>query len=529
MEVVKIEKINPLVSKVQIKVCYVGDEPNRNRSIITKDVARELAQTLPGCPIVGYYNENIEDYEEHNRVIDISNGRFKVIDTTKPYGFVPTNAKVWFEWFEDDGVAHEYLLTEGYIWTGQYPASQRIIEKGNNQSMELDDKSLDAYWTKDGNGNPQFFIINEAIMSKLCILGEEAEPCFEGANITAVQFSFEDDFKQKLFSLVKEMQEILTNEGGTTPVFNTYAVEIGESLWRAIYDYIWAMGHDEEYCPLYSIDGIFEEGTQKFAILRDRKNLTYHRLNFSIDEANGFVPAAALEAVAPEYKPLEEPQFALDAVEAFETDYVAKKKEDEEKEKESADGGKPEEGEKSGEDAPADEEEPEDDKKKKKNYNLEEVVEYTELQTEHENLQNSYNELSKTHEELQTKFAELTESVNQLNAQIEQLTNDNKDLTDYKLQREREKKESLIKDTFYMLSDEQKKDCLDNIDTYSLEEIEAKLSVICVRNKVSFDLDKPEEEKKPITYNIDHVEDDIDNSLPAWIQRVKEVAKENNI
>jgi len=80
-----------------------------------------------------------------------------------------------------------------------------------------------------------------------------------------------------------------------------------------------------------------------------------------------------------------------------------------------------------------------------------------------------------------------------------------------------------------MLSDEQKKDCLDNIDTYSLEEIEAKLSVICVRNKVSFDLDKPEEEKKPITYNIDHVEDDIDNSLPAWIQRVKEVAKENNI
>ena len=25
----------------------------------------------------------------------------------------------------------------GYIWTGQYPESQRIIDKGNNQSMEL--------------------------------------------------------------------------------------------------------------------------------------------------------------------------------------------------------------------------------------------------------------------------------------------------------------------------------------------------------------------------------------------------------
>jgi len=159
-------------------------------------VARELAQTLPGCPIVGFFNEDKEDYEEHNRLIDISNGKFRIIDTTKPYGFVPTDAKVWFEWYEDDGVAHEYLLTEGYIWTGQYKESQRIIDKGNNQSMELDDDSLNAYWTKDGNGKPQFFIINEAIISKLCILGEEAEPCFEGANITAVQFSFEDNFKE---------------------------------------------------------------------------------------------------------------------------------------------------------------------------------------------------------------------------------------------------------------------------------------------------------------------------------------------
>ena len=211
MELLNIEAVNPLISKCQIKVCYVGDEPNRNRSVITKDVAKELAQTLPGCPIVGFYNEKTEDFEEHNRVIDISNGKFNIIDTTRPYGFVPTDAKVWFQWFEDDGVAHEYLMTEGYIWTGQYPESQRIIEHGNNQSMELDDKTLDAYWTKDANGKPQFFIINEAIMSKLCILGEDVEPCFEGAQITTVQFALEDDFKEKLFSLVKEMQEILSN------------------------------------------------------------------------------------------------------------------------------------------------------------------------------------------------------------------------------------------------------------------------------------------------------------------------------
>jgi len=85
-------------------------------------------------------------------------------------------------------------MTEGYLWTGQFPECQRVISNGNNQSMELDEKSLNAYWTKDINGNCEFFIINEAIISKLCILGEEVEPCFEGASIGKIEFSLGDDF-----------------------------------------------------------------------------------------------------------------------------------------------------------------------------------------------------------------------------------------------------------------------------------------------------------------------------------------------
>jgi hypothetical protein len=33
----------------------------------------------------------------------------------------------------DDGEhEREYLMTEGYLWTGQYPEAQRIIDEGNN-------------------------------------------------------------------------------------------------------------------------------------------------------------------------------------------------------------------------------------------------------------------------------------------------------------------------------------------------------------------------------------------------------------
>jgi hypothetical protein len=55
-----------------------------------------MANSLPGSPIVGYYNEATGDFEEHNRMIDISGGKIKFKDTTRPYGFVDLNAKVWF-------------------------------------------------------------------------------------------------------------------------------------------------------------------------------------------------------------------------------------------------------------------------------------------------------------------------------------------------------------------------------------------------------------------------------------------------
>lgn len=117
-EMINITPMNPLISKCQIKVCYVSDEPNRNGSIITKEVARDMANSLPGSPIVGYFNEETGDFEEHNRALEISDGEFKLVDTTRPYGFVDLGAKVWFQKFQEGEEVREYLMTEGFLWTG---------------------------------------------------------------------------------------------------------------------------------------------------------------------------------------------------------------------------------------------------------------------------------------------------------------------------------------------------------------------------------------------------------------------------
>ena len=123
---------SPLISKCQIKVCYVSDDPNRNVSIISKEAGRKMAPTVRGAAIVGYYNEEIKDFEGHNRVLEVQDGQIKFKDATRPYGFVDLNANVWFQKFVEDGVEREYLMTEGYLWTKQYPECQRIIDKGNN-------------------------------------------------------------------------------------------------------------------------------------------------------------------------------------------------------------------------------------------------------------------------------------------------------------------------------------------------------------------------------------------------------------
>lgn len=512
VEVLNVVPVNPLISKCQIKVCYVGDEPNRNNSIITKDAARKLANSIPGCPIVGLYNEATGDFEEHNKIIEIGNGKIKFSDATRPYGFVSMDAPVWFQWFEDDGVPHEYLMTEGYIWTGQYPESQRIIDKGNNQSMELDDEILDAYWSKDNNGKPQFFIINEAIMSKLCILGEDVEPCFEGSTITKVEFAFEDNFKQKLFSLIEQMQDML-NKGGT-PVFNTYAVEIGDALWSALYNYIRQQFPDpqDSYCSIYGIEGIYEENGQKFAILRDRSNpVKYFRLNFSLTEESFDVNDDLVE-VTKTYVPAVTPQFALEAVEEYIAEFKKKNQKEEDKDENKEDepedepSGEPED--KSSENNNDDEDDEEKKKKEKKNkYNLDEIPEYVALQND---------------------YAAATARIAELEAANNQLTTANAELVEFKNSIETEKKQELI-NSFYMLSDEDKKDCQDNIATYSYDDIEAKLSIICVRNKVSFDLDGDKTKQEPTVFNLNDIDNDDDQGLPAWVQRVQEVAKDNNI
>lgn len=414
LEFINATEISPLISKCQVKVCYVGQNPNRNGTVITKKVATEMGRKLPGSPVVGYFNQATNDFEGHNKEISLrGGGNIEVLDTTKPYGFVPTDAKVWFQKFDDEGVEREYLVTECYIWTSAYPESQRLFEHGNNQSMELNKETQKGFWAKDNNSGSRFFIYNEALIEKLCILGESVEPCFEGAQFKT-EFSLEnmEELRTTMFSMLTELQKTL-NKGGSHETMDENKKTLGNP---------------------------------------------------------------------------EDPNFE------------AKKQPEDENKKNPKGNPAPEDNKpKDGDNKPADnnKEEP------KKKYNLDEVTEYTELLGKYETLQGEFETLKQEKIDLETEVTSLRE---------------------FKLTADRKEKQSMI-DGFYMLSDDDKKDVVEHIDTYSLDDIEAKLSIICVRNKVNFNLNNNNEQDDNQPKGLFNLENPADDNVPEWIKAVRETAK----
>ena len=463
LEFVNIQPLNPLISKCEIKVLYTGK--NRNRSFISKEVATKMANSLPGTPIVGQYFYQTGDFGDHGEeelVIDDKGIRF--IKSTVPYGFVATDAKVWWQNFVDkDGVEREYLLTEGYLWTGRYPDCKRIIEKGNHQSMELDRDSLvgewskiSGEWSKFENDEHEYFIISDAVFSALCILGEEVEPCFEGANITkkgGIMYSLDrDEFKEKMLDFMADLKDALNNLG-------------------------------------------YEGGKQ----VENLNNPTIETPVVETPEVEAITEPVAEETVVEEVVETPESIEGAEAAEGEESsegveeDFAKKKEEGEANEEDS-----------NSEDKKESNSEEEDDKEKKKNYSLEEVVEYQELLTKYAELEGQFNAISEELNSIKPEYNKLKEKA---------------------IEAEEKAKEDMI-NSFYMLSEEDKAEVRANKANFSLEDIEAKLSVICVRKKVNFDLEdsskNEDNTETPITtFNVG----DSHDATPAWLRAVDAVAK----
>lgn len=291
MEVLETKPINELVTEATIKVCYVSEMENNNLTVINKEVGRQIAATLPGAPVVGFFNEETGDFEQHSRKIEIKDGQIFTKDLTRPYGFVSFEAP-WYQDFIEDGVVRTYLMCKAYLWTRQYAEASLALNKG--QSMELDEASMSGYYEGD------VFVFTQATLDKLCILGDLYAPCFEGAKIMSTYARQYNDFAATVEDVIGRRYYVLNGKLEPKPekVTLEYALQLGWNLTDAVYAQLRERGmHD------YGVQGIYSEGGVIFCILQDMTSLEFLRCDLEITGQETVVLGTEMIAVTQTWTP----------------------------------------------------------------------------------------------------------------------------------------------------------------------------------------------------------------------------------
>lgn len=187
-----LEKYNEVTSKARCRIFYKYE--NRNGTYITDEFADKLLSTIAYAPVKGIYE--YDDYTDHGK--RRSEGRI--------YGIVPENYNLaWEPHTDEDGVERVYACVDVIIFTALYKEAMEIV--GKSQSMELYEPSL-KYHKQIFNGQ-QYIVFDEGCFLGLQVLGDDVEPCFEGAAFFSLRENIEQVISkiQKLTSTFEKKEE----------------------------------------------------------------------------------------------------------------------------------------------------------------------------------------------------------------------------------------------------------------------------------------------------------------------------------
>lgn len=192
-----IETYSPVISKSRCRMFYKG--LNRNQTFISDEFAEKLIATVPYAPVKGIYDNEERDYTDHGKRRDL--GRI--------YGVVPAEPNfAWEKHLDEDGVEREYACVDVLLYTALYKEAGEIT--GKAQSMELYADSIKGDW-KVMYGR-KCYVYEDACFLGLQALGNNVEPCFEGA-----AFYNLDDSKEFLNEVNNYNKQFQNNgQGGQT-------------------------------------------------------------------------------------------------------------------------------------------------------------------------------------------------------------------------------------------------------------------------------------------------------------------------
>lgn len=428
----ELERYNEVISKGRCRIFYKYE--NRNGTYITDSFAEELLSSLPYTPVKGIFDAEEQDYTDHGQQRNL--GRI--------YGIVPENPNLsWETHLDEDGVERTYACTDVLIFTALYGEANQIFNK--SQSMELYDKSIQGNW-QFINGK-KYYVFEHGCFLGLQVLGEDVEPCFEGAAF----YTFYD----KLNSVIEQIQKINSNfqnneQGGKEMQFIDFKLSDNDK-----FNAIWSL-LNPNYCEeggwvmSYGLCDVYDE----YAIAKDYENNTYVRVYYEKDDATDSVSINKIKKCHI-IDITDEEKAQLDAVRQINGGSFEK----------------------------IDETFAENETLKAEKIESEQKIEelntsVSTLNTEKESLEAAAAEQAQTIESLNNSIEQYTQSTEALQQQVNELAS-------FKKETELKQKESVINSYKALLSEDVIQEYTSNLDAYTCLELDKELTYALKQNNPS--------------------------------------------
>ena len=407
---------NEVLSQARCRIFYKG--ANRNGTFITDEFAETLISTLPYTPVKGIYDPIGDDYTDHGK--QRYEGRI--------YGIVPENPNfAWETHLDEDGVERTYACTDVYLFTGLYKEAVEII--GKAQSMELFADSIEGEW-QFINGK-RYFVFNKGRFLGLQALGEDYEPCFEGAAF----YSFCDSIKQTIDEFEKFNLSQNEQIGGEQMEFKLSDNQKFNMIWTLLNP---RFTEEDGYYMDYMICDIYDE----YALTFNLNSGSYERVYYTKDDASDSLVLGERE-VAYVIDVNEEEKKALDMLHALHDNTYEK---------------------------------------------IDEYVtglqdKITESDSKIEEYEVSVSTLQSEKEKAEELYTELKNEYDASVAKVEELTTENEQLTSYKAAAELAKKEEVLNKYSVQLDAEVIDKFREDLDNYTEEALEKELAFTLVQSK----------------------------------------------
>lgn len=187
------ESENSLYSYAKLKIFYVG--MTGDKRLFTQEFSDKLMASLPYVPVVGYYDEEEEDFKGHNLSVQYI------------YGIVPEDTTM--DYIEEDG--KKYAICDVILYTGRRDRTGEIAQEivGKSHSLELNPADTKYKINKLSNGQIKSIEFTEGTLLGLSVLGDNEKPAFAGSEFFNMQSEFMKmfaDFRMKLEEFTKNNQ-----------------------------------------------------------------------------------------------------------------------------------------------------------------------------------------------------------------------------------------------------------------------------------------------------------------------------------